>query len=64
MLARIEADETLGSKKSSGGVVWRYLLGASWRNARAAEDGLECTSCKQLLVIDRVAMFLLIRKRP
>lgn len=47
-----------GSRKSSTGcgVVWRYLLGATWRNARAAEDGFECISCEQLLLKRRVAI--------
>jgi hypothetical protein len=49
---------TFGSRKSSGGVVCKYLLGASCRKARAAEEGLECVSCEQLLLIHRVAMFL------
>ena len=55
----VNDDGMLGRRKSSDGLVWKFLLGASWTNARAAEEGLECASWKQLLVIDRVAMFVL-----
>ena len=47
----------LGRRKSNGGVLWSPRLGATWKNARAAENGFECAS-KQLLLIDGVAMFV------
>ncbi len=47
-----------GTRKSSigSGVRCKHLRGLSWRNARAAEDEAEVLSCKQFLVIHRVAM--------
>jgi len=42
--------------KTGSGVLCRYLLGVSWRNARAADEGVEALSCEQLLVILRVAI--------
>lgn len=47
-----------GRRKSStgSGLRCKYLRGLSWRNARAAEDEAEVLSCKQFLVIHRVAM--------
>lgn len=47
-----------GSRKSrtGSGAEAKYLRGASWRNARAAEVGREMDSCVQLRVRERVAI--------
>jgi hypothetical protein len=39
--------------------LWKHLRGASWRNARAADEELEETSCgQQLRMIELVAMMI------
>lgn len=59
LLRHRAGDATLGRRKSrTGELVWRYCSGASWRKARAAEEGVDVANCEQLLAIHRDAMVI------